>query len=74
MRERGTYVIIRELHLDVKDGKVKEWCERIVDLLMGEEGEGTRNGSNVEEDGKGRVEELVDEEDSDDEDEVVPIF
>ena len=83
MREKGTYIVVRELHLRMHEGdkvvegvgaeKVVSLCERIVDLLMGDEsgetkengGEGGKGG------GTGKVEELDEEEEDN---AIVPIF
>lgn len=36
----GAYVVVRELHVEVEDERVREWCERVVNVLMvDEEGE-----------------------------------
>ncbi|CAD6565203.1 MAG: hypothetical protein ASARMPRED_006509 [Alectoria sarmentosa] len=35
--ESGTYPVIRELHLEVEDEGVRRGCERLVDVLMGDE-------------------------------------
>lgn len=45
IKEAGAYVIIRELHLEVEDEAVREVCERVVQVLMGDEvdGEDTQN-------------------------------
>ena len=37
IKDAGTYVIIRELHLEVEDEAVQEVCERVVQVLMGDE-------------------------------------
>ena len=71
MREGGVYVVVRELHLKAQDGKVREWCERIVDLLMGEEGEATKDEGEQE---GAKVAEVTDRGEEDEEDEIVPIF
>jgi len=34
MREISTYPVVRELHLAVNDEKVRELCERLVDVLQ----------------------------------------
>lgn len=33
----GTYPVIRELHLEVEDEGVRRGCERLVDVIMGDE-------------------------------------
>lgn len=40
VRESGTYPVVRELHLDVEDEGVRRGCERLVDVLMGDEAVG----------------------------------
>ena len=40
VKEAGTYVIIRELHLEVEDEAVREVCDRVVQVLMGDEVDG----------------------------------
>ena len=37
VRDAGTYVIVRELHLEIEDEAVREVCERVVQVLMGDE-------------------------------------
>ncbi|MDI1486142.1 MAG: Protein hgh1 [Ramalina farinacea] len=82
MRESGVYVAVREVHLEYaeREGEgaegVRGWCEKVVDLLMGEEG----GGKGVGQGGKGEgdvdggkvIGEL--EEENDEDDEIVPIF
>ena len=82
MRERGVYVVVREVHLVYAEREgggaegVRGWCEKGVDLLMGEEGEGKGAGQG------GKIEGGVDggkvigevEGEIDEDDEVVPIF
>ena len=70
VKEAGTYYVVRELHLGVEDEGVREGCERLVDVLMGDE---------VEADGEGRVEDLGEVKDSagkdeDEEEKIVEIF
>ena len=87
--ESGTYPVIRELHLEVEDEGVRRGCERLVDVLMGDEavggsheagGGGTGGKVNVRPEdiggGAGRmVTQVTDGEDEDeDDDEIVPIF
>ena len=81
MKESGVYAVIREGHLRWSghgDGngkrKVVEWCEKIVDLLMGEEKDsGKKAGNDKSDDAK--VTEIADDEDDEDEDNaIVPIF
>lgn len=40
VREMGAYPVVRELHLDVEDEGVRRGCERLVDVLMGDEAVG----------------------------------
>ena len=40
VKESGTYPVVRELHLDVEDEGVRRACERLVDVLMGDEAVG----------------------------------
>ena len=40
VKESGTYPVIRELHLDVEDEGVRRGCERLVDVLMGDDAVG----------------------------------
>ncbi|KAM0805992.1 hypothetical protein BDR22DRAFT_906741 [Usnea florida] len=40
VKESGTYPLIRELHLDVEDEGVRRACERLVDVLMGDDAVG----------------------------------
>ena len=39
VRAGGTYYVVRDLHLAVEDEGVREGCERLVQVLMQEEGE-----------------------------------
>ena len=50
VKESGTYPVIRELHLQVDDEGVRRGCERLVDVLMGDDAVG---GSHEAVDGKG---------------------
>lgn len=73
VRGAGTYFVVRELHLGVEDEGVRESCERLVDVLMGDEVEEGRK------DGEKRVEdwgEVGDGRDDDDDEEgkIVEIF
>ena len=78
LRDEGTYVVIREGHLRWTEGegngKVVELCEKVVDLLMGDEDEGGKTGEDRVETigGKKRVEEV--EEDDEGDEAIVPIF
>ncbi len=76
VKEAGAYVIIRELHLEVEDEAVREVCERVVQVLMGDEVDGGGGSS-----GKGRLEAASGgrmvkqrEEDEDEDDQIVEIF
>ena len=40
VKDSGTYPVIRELHLDVEDEGVRRGCERLVDVLMGDDAVG----------------------------------
>ena len=40
VKESGTYPLIRELHLDVEDEGVRRGCEKLVDVLMGDDAVG----------------------------------
>lgn len=81
MRDGGVYVVVREVHLEYaeREGEgaegVRGWCEKLVDLLMGEDGE----GKGVDQGGKregdmdgGKV--IGEVEENDEDDEIVPIF
>lgn len=59
VRGAGTYPVVRELHLDVEDEGVRRGCERLVDVLMGDEAVG---GSREDVDGKrdGKVQQVRD--------------
>ena len=100
VKESGTYAVIRELHLDVEDEGVRRGCERLVDVLMGDEAVGGSHeavhgktdgnvrsedmggavGGMVTEDKNGdsapgmMVTQVLDDEDEDEDNEIVPIF
>ncbi len=86
VKEAGAYVIIRELHLEVEDESVREVCERVVQVLMGDEGEGlpaaseatTAGGSSKRAVGiaasAGKMVMQREEQDDDDDDKIVEIF
>lgn len=58
MRNSGVYQIIREMHLHVEDEKIREACERLVDLLMRDE-EDTKDSEQADaEDDEEKVVEL----------------
>ncbi|KAF6235096.1 hypothetical protein HO173_006723 [Letharia columbiana] len=92
VKESGMYPVIRELHLEVEDEGVRRGCERLVDVLMGDEAaggshevvDGKRDG-NVGRVGDARSEDMgggvgrmvtqvMDGEEDDEDDEIVPIF
>ena len=59
VKESGTYPVIRELHLDVEDEGVRRGCERLVDVLMGDEAVGgSHEGVNGKRDGHARPEDM----------------
>lgn len=86
----GTYPVIRELHLQVEDEGVRRDCERLVDVLMGDEAEGGSHeragksgagGRVYKEVGGGDVGRMVTQadieeevEEEDEDNEIVPIF
>lgn len=82
IRAGGTYYVVRELHLSVEDEGVREGCERLVQILMQEEGEGSElitEGSqagmlteNLKDAKPG--EKMDDVDDDDDDDRIVEIF
>ena len=87
--EGGTYPVVRELHLDVEDEAVRRGCERLVDIIMGDEAvggshekvgagaheEAHKQGSGPSHDVGRMVTQADVEEDDDDEDnQIVPIF
>lgn len=82
MRDGGVYVVVRESHLEYaeREGEeaegVRGWCEKVVDLLMGEEGDGkgVSHGAKAagDVDGGKVIGEIEEENDADDE--IVPIF
>jgi hypothetical protein len=87
MREGGVYIVVRELHLGWEDEGVRGACERLVEVLMGdEEGERVGGGNEIKnkegrdaggvgEGGKMVTQaDVVVEEDEDEDDEIVPIF
>ena len=40
VREGGAYPVVRELHLDFEEAGVRRGCERLVDVVMGDEAVG----------------------------------
>lgn len=80
VRAGGTYYVVRELHLAVEDEGVREGCERLVQVLMQEDGEGDES-TTAESQGRMLTENLKDvkvgennNDDDDDDDRVVQIF
>lgn len=88
VKDGGTYPVIRELHLQIDDEGVRRGCERIVDVIMGDEVPG---GSHEKVDGRaqqGAIENLdaqeagkmvtqadvAEDEDEDEDEAIVPIF
>ncbi|KAK0508654.1 hypothetical protein JMJ35_008930 [Cladonia borealis] len=87
VREGGTYPVVRELHLDVEEEGVRRGCERLVDVIMGDEavggsheksGAGAVERAEKQKDGPsqdvGRMVTQADVEEDDEDDEIVPIF
>ena len=87
VREGGTYPVVRELHLDVEEVGVRRGCERLVDVIMGDEAVGGSHEkigaraverAEKQEDGPtdsgGRMVTQAEVEEEDDDDEIVPIF
>ena len=88
VKEAGAYVIIRELHLEVEDEGAREVCERIVQVLMGDEGDceglpatseaGTTSGVSMTGAGiaasAGKMVTQTEEPNDDDDDKIVEIF
>ena len=70
MQDSGAYIVVRELHLQNEDEVIREWCEKVVDLLLGEDGAG--HGKDDVRSDENRITEVMDEGDEDDE--IVPIF
>lgn len=81
VRAGGTYYVVRELHLAVEDEGVREGCERLVQVLMQEEG-GMDEPVTAESQGGMLTENLKDakqgekkdDDDDDDDDRIVEIF
>lgn len=72
LREVKVYPIIRETHLRVNNADVKEACERLVNLLMGDEEDETST-ARVEEVRQEEATSAVEEIDDDDDDEIVEV-
>lgn len=73
VRAAGTYYVVRELHLAVENESVREGCERLVQVLMQEEGEGDESATAGSQGGM-LTENLKPDDDEDDDDRVVEIF
>ena len=85
VKEMGTYPVVRELHLEVEDEGVRRGCERLVDVIMGDEGGHekehvsggnggvTENGNENRGDGR-MITQAVDEDEEEDDDQIMPIF
>ena len=86
VKDKGTYPVIRELHLQVEDEGVRKVCERIVDTIMGDEvprgSHETVNGPMGEKliengatgEGRALAGNSAAHEDEDEDNEIVPIF
>ncbi len=86
VKEKGTYPVIRELHLQTEDEGVRGACERIVDVIMGDElvrGSQDKveaaNGARVVENrptarSGGMITQTGAEEDEDEDNAIMPIF
>ena len=86
VKEKGTYPVIRELHLHVDNEGVRRACERIVDVIMGDEilaeirakGEGADGveavGNGVAAGGGRKLSRTDVENEEDEESAIVPIF
>lgn len=86
--EGGTYPVVRELHLDVEDEVVRRGCERLVDVIMGDEavggshekvgagahGEARKQGNGPSQNVGRMVTQAEVEEDDDEDNQIVPIF
>lgn len=75
--DAGTYYIIRELHVDVDDEDVREGCERIVHILMGEENADDGKKADAEEGDHSREKEngrMIMQAREDEDDNIVEIF
>ena len=88
VKEGGTYPVVRELHLDVEDEAVRRGCERLVDIIMGDEAvggshekvvvaaheEAQKQGGGPSQDVGRMVTQADVEEDDDSDNQIVPIF
>lgn len=84
LRKVKVYPIVRELHLQTNDEGVREACDRFVQVVMrDEEGEGKETAKAMEaaraqhianEDVVGRVREVADEEEEDEDDQLVEVL
>ena len=76
VQDAGAYVIIRELHLETGDEAVREVCERVVQILMGDDADGDgeldRQGTLEAASGGKMITQRQEEEDDDDK--VIEIF
>ena len=70
VKEKGTYPVVRELHLHIEDDGVRRGCERIVDIIMDDE---VPESSHENVDGTERGILNV-EKDEDEDNAIVPIF
>lgn len=83
VKDAGTYPIIRELHLQMDNEGIRRGCERIVDVIMGddipggshEKVNGMKSHGAADHGGAGRmVTQAKVEEDEDEDNAIVPIF
>ena len=79
VKEGGTYLVIRELHLQVEDEGVREGCDRIVQVIMGDDPPGgdvgMRDGfDQAQARGGGEGKMVMEVEDDDEDDKIVEIF
>lgn len=60
LREKSVYPVVRELHKESKDDKVAELCDRVVQMLMRDEGEQKPDEEEIDEikDMLGKIEEI----------------
>lgn len=49
LREKSTYPVIRELHKEAKDEEITDICDRVVQMLMRDEGEQKPDNEEIEE-------------------------
>lgn len=85
IKERGTYPVIRELHLQIDDDAVRRGCERIVDVIMDDEAPGGSHEkvdgavqqkaiTDTDTQGGGMMVTHADMEEDEDDDAIVPVF